>query len=161
MRIAAAPLVLLVMLTAPYGAVGCSVPTERTTDPFQQTAQADPPAAAEGYPEQQPIDRFTGASQRFALPAGQVPPVVVGRWSGGENNGTKEYLIIAQDGSYGRGKNGQYPYDMGVIIASGQQFVTVAVNGAQQPGRWSYQNAAGIEVLGIYLGSHYYSYTRF
>jgi hypothetical protein len=50
---------------------------------------------------------------------------------------------------------------MGVIIASGQQFVTVAVNGAQQPGRWSYQNAAGIEVLGIYFGSHYYSYTRF
>jgi hypothetical protein len=96
----------------------------------------------------------------LALPTGQVPRAAVGRWSGGENDTTGEYLLVTADGRYARGRNGQDPYRMGVIVAQGNRFVTYDVDGQQEAGSWEYTNAAGIEVLGIWFGSSYYSYAR-
>jgi hypothetical protein len=160
MHNAATRLVLLILLPVACLTVGCASPPVSASGSYQQTAEPARPPEQGSVPMQQQIDQFYGSGQSSALPVGQVPPVVVGRWSGGENYGTKEYLIIAQDGSYARGKDGQYPYEAGVIISSGQRFVTVGADGSQHAGEWSYQNAAGIEVLGIYFDSHYYSYTR-
>lgn len=95
-----------------------------------------------------------------ALPAGQVPRQVVGRWSGGEGDQIGEYLIVTADGRYARGRNQSDPYRAGVIVARGSRFVTYDVDGSQQAGTWEYTNAAGIEVLGVYFGGDYYSYAR-
>jgi hypothetical protein len=96
-----------------------------------------------------------------ALPAGQVPQEVVGRWSGGPGDRTGEYLLITADGQYARGRNAAGgPYRRGVIVARGTRFVTYDVDGQQEAGTWEYTNAAGIEVLGVYFGSDYYSYAK-
>ena len=140
----------MVIMGSALLAAGCgSAPAPAPSSPPEivQTAVAAaprPPVAA-----QQP------------LPPGQVPGEVVGQWSGGEGKKTGEYLIIAADGRYARGRNADgVPYRQGVIVARGTRFVTVDVDGQQQAGTWGYTNAAGIEVLGVYFGGDYYSYAR-
>lgn len=100
------------------------------------------------------------SSPRPSLPNGQVPDAVVGTWSGGAGGKTGEYLVIAPDGRYARGRNGSNPYRQGVVVAKGSEFVTYDLDGRQESGQWEYTNAAGIEVLGVYFGGDYYSYAR-
>ena len=90
-----------------------------------------------------------------------MPREVVGRWSGGEGDKTGEYLVITADGKYARGRNADNsPYRIGVIVTRGSQFTTYDVDGRRETGSWEYTDAAGIEVLGVYFGSDYYSYAK-
>lgn len=98
--------------------------------------------------------------QVLRLPVGRVPGQLVGRWSGGIGSRTGEYLIIAEDGSYARGRNGSAPYSQGVIVSQGVNFMTYDTDGTQHVGQWDYTNAAGIEVLGVVFDGDYYSYAR-
>jgi hypothetical protein len=98
--------------------------------------------------------------QVLRLPVGQVPRQLVGRWSGGIGDRTGEYLIIAEDGSYARGRNGSMPYSQGVIVSQGVNFMTYDTDGTQHVGQWDYTNAAGIEVLSVVFDGDYYSYAR-
>jgi hypothetical protein len=95
-----------------------------------------------------------------ALPQGRVPEVTVGTWTGGEGSKTGEKLTIRPDGSYARIDRDGVVYRKGVIVAEDTDFVTYDLDGVREPGSWDYTNAAGIEVLGVYFGPYYYSYTR-
>ena len=108
----------------------------------------------------EPDPRTQQQQQVLRLPAGQVPRQLVGRWSGGIGDRTGEYLIIAEDGSYARGRNGSMPYRQGVIVSQGVNFMTFDTDGTQHVGQWDYTNAAGIEVLGVVFDGDYYSYAR-
>jgi hypothetical protein len=99
-------------------------------------------------------------STMIALPSGQVSDVVVGRWVGGEGDASDEVLAIGLDGTYVRADINGVPYREGVLVMSDDAFVAYDVDGQQESGSWTYTNSAGIEVLGMYFGPHYYSYVR-
>src|SRR5829696_2526541 len=111
--------------------------------PRRSSSRVTPPAATTQPPQPPPV----------RLPAGRVPSEAVGTWTGGEGAKTGEFLLIESAGSYTRiDRNGQ-TYRQGVIVANGNEFVTYDADGRPESGSWSYTNAAGIEVLGVYFGS--------
>jgi hypothetical protein len=127
--------------------VETEAPGTETPAPERETPAPAPPPATEEPPAR--------------LPAGSVPSVLVGDWTGGEGAKTGEYLRIAGDGSYRRGRNGFEPFRGGVLVARGQGLVANDVDGSQQRAQWTYNESAGIEVLGLtFDDGSYYSYVR-
>lgn len=125
---------------------GTSVPT-----PTEEPAEVPPVVQSTLPPEPAPPD---------TLPAGQVPEILVGTWTGGEGDATGESLRIGGDGSYARINRNGLTYREGVIVADDADFVTYDMDGQQETGSWTHTDAGGIEVLGVYFGPYYYSYTR-
>lgn len=185
MRDVAIPRLLVTAGLAAAVTAGCATPVTGQAEPAAQAVRSA--SAPEPGPESAPVPEPTTAAvprevpddgpdevvptevveqeappvdDVVALPQGQVPDVLVGEWSGGEGGASGEYLLVSPDGSYARGKDGSDPYSVGVIVASGAEFTAFDIEGQQEPGQFEYTDAAGIEVLGVYFGQHYYSYVR-
>jgi hypothetical protein len=95
------------------------------------------------------------------VPAGSVPSILVGGWTGGPGDKTGHYLQIASDGSYQRGRTGSAPDEAGVIVANGEYMALFTSAGGRQDARWGYAESGGIEVLAItYAHEGYFSYVR-
>jgi hypothetical protein len=139
-----------------YSTPTTQAPTASSSEPGQVESTSNA-SAQRGLVEPEPSTR---QQQVLRLPVGRVPGQLVGRWSGGIGDRTGEYLIIAEDGSYARGRNGSMPYSQGVIVSQGVNFMTYDTDGTQHVGQWDYTNAAGIEVLGVVFDGDYYSYAR-
>lgn len=96
---------------------------------------------------------------KVQLPAGSVPDVLVGSWSGGPGDQKGRYLTITSSGKYERGFSSGRVESSGTVIADENVATFYDRNGGKERAALTYTDAAGIIVLSVdYAQQGYYSY---